>query len=156
MGPFSPIVGELSDTPYDLFYWIRWDIFGSHEGRGYYLEPVTVYYKGLSGTPCSPFTKEFLQVITSIQAHVLSISRTYSVDSNSRRIRVIIAVIRRNKDIKSLVSIGSAIIIGLLSAVKKRLIFLLLCIYLGLQKWENLDFFPAMCREMLLQSGTSL
>jgi hypothetical protein len=55
-------------------------------------------------------------MISSTQAHVLSITMAYSVDTNSRRIRVINAVIRRNKDIKSLISIESAIIIGLLSA----------------------------------------
>ena len=58
-------------------------------------------------------------MISSTQAHVLSITMAYSVDTNSRRIRVITDVIQRNKDIKSLISIGSAIIIGLLSAAKR-------------------------------------
>ena len=58
-------------------------------------------------------------MISSTQAHVLSITMAYSVDTNSTRIRVITGSIQRNKDIKSLISIGSDIIIGLLSAVKK-------------------------------------
>jgi len=55
-------------------------------------------------------------MISSTQAHVLSITMAYIVDTNSTRIRVITGAIQRNKDIKSLISIESAIIIGLLSA----------------------------------------
>ncbi len=58
-------------------------------------------------------------MITSVQAHIFLKSRAYSVDKNSRRIRAITALIRRNKDNKFLISIGNDIIIGLLADVTK-------------------------------------
>ena len=58
-------------------------------------------------------------MIPSIQAHILSIDRVYSVDRNSKRVRAIAAVIQRNKDNKFLISIGNDIIIEFLSDVAK-------------------------------------
>ena len=58
-------------------------------------------------------------MITSVQAHILCISRAYSIDKNSRRVHAITAVVRRKKDNNFLISIGNDIIIGVLSHVTK-------------------------------------
>jgi hypothetical protein len=64
-------------------------------------------------------TRELSQMITLVPAHILFIDRAYSVYENSRRVRAIAVVIRRNNDNKFLISIGNCIIAELLPDVPK-------------------------------------